>query len=375
MTKSPRPEPFLWAAALVVLSGIVIHSGVRAYERLQGDGETAVCCREVWQETAALDGMFFREEETLRDGHEKFRPTAAEGRRVGGGDAVGIVYDTDPALRRRETALRLAEEAEALEAALSAADPAARQQGLHRSLRSLSTALSRGENGKALSSAHILEYYLLGHIPDGAGGRELRAVAAAVPEEEAPIYPAPRSGIFSARTDGWETYPTAGLVGLTAGELTRLLAMDPPDATAPGFGRIVTDSRWYYAALASGADAERLSGPVTLLLPEGERLEGEVVSVSPAEAGRCAVVITGNTGLDRVLYRRQAALRVLLTETEGLAVPASALREDEAGTYVLRAAGAFSGRADAEVLAERDGRVLLHSPGLRENTKVLLETR
>ncbi|MBR6113905.1 MAG: hypothetical protein IKQ10_01860, partial [Oscillospiraceae bacterium] len=184
------------------------------------------------------------------------------------------------------------------------------------------------------------------------------------------VLTAPASGFFLRATDGWEGLSPADAGTLTVEAIETVLRRGAEPTSAPG--KLVTGSLWLFAAPVGAGEAARFSpGETVALTLCGERVEAEVRRIIRGGAGG-AVVFACRTGLDAVLSVREAAAEALLSETEGLALPAEAIREDGGGTFVFRVAGPYARRETVTVLSVRDGEALVVSDALREGSLVLL---
>ena len=323
-----RSESWLWAVALLLMAGAAAHMVFEAVSARHTAAE-AVCTWETWRAETTLSGRFLLEEESIY-APGAFLPTAEEGGRVGVGDTLGLVYENDAALHRYQKAARLHEEAAMLREIREADDPAGERAALHKSLRALSTALARGRATDTVSAGRVLAYCLTESVeyPESA----LEAVTAAGVSE----LKAEKSGFFTRKAE--------------------------EDAA----GRLITAQRWAYAAVLPEKEREKLAAldQATLILPNGKRLAARL-----SFSGNTAV-FRGDTGLSDIPEPGVCELSLLSFEAEGLVLPRSALREDEAGEYVLRA-GLLPARAAVERIAEKGEYVMLRSAELREGTRVV----
>jgi len=177
---------------------------------------------------------------------------------------------------------------------------------------------------------------------------------------------APVSGVFSPAADGYESVSPADLAELTPTRLRALLeAEKQPPANA--VGKLVTDHRWYFAALTGAADAAELTvgKSVTLDLGAGAPpdIPAEVFAVSGAEGAQAAVVFCCETHLADTLQLRRAEARVVTGSVSGLSVPAKALQTDADGnTYVWTVTAAVLERKDVTVLRADGDTVLVSAP-------------
>ena len=139
----------------------------------------------------------------------------------------------------------------------------------------------------------------------------------------------PRSGLFSAVVDGYETVLTPDLLStLTPSALDKLAPADIPANT----GKLILGENWYYVGVVSAAEAQTLqngkSGSLHLRFTKNvdRDLEVTLASVSAEENGRCVVVFQGNTYLQELTLLRRQSAEIILDAIEGIRVPREALR-------------------------------------------------
>ncbi len=144
----------------------------------------------------------------------------------------------------------------------------------------------------------------------------------------------PRSGLFSAVVDGYESVLTPDMLSsLTPSALDKLAPADVPANT----GKLILGDSWYYVGTVSAQEAQTLQDGAAHL-GSGESLhlrftknvdrdlEVKLVSVSAEENGRCVAVFQGSTYLQELTLLRRQSAEIILSTTEGIRVPRSALR-------------------------------------------------
>ena len=123
------------------------------------------------------------------------------------------------------------------------------------------------------------------------------------------------------------------LSSLTPSALDKLAPADIPANT----GKLILGDSWYYVATVSAQEAQTLQDGATHLgsgaslhlrfTKNVDRdLEVKLVSVSAEENGRCVAVFQGSTYLQELTLLRRQSAEIILSTTEGIRVPRSALR-------------------------------------------------
>ena len=175
---------------------------------------------------------------------------------------------------------------------------------------------------------------------------------------------APRAGTYSAVCDGYESVLTpAGLGDLTPSALDKLTAGE----NTANVGKLIYSNTWYYAAAVTQEEAQRIAGcgSVSLRLTKGitDDIAATVHSVSPAEDGRCVVVLACREYLAETTQLRHQTAQIVLHSYTGLRLPSVCLRQQEDGTLgVYCAQGSFSRFKPVDMVYQGDDYVLVSVP-------------
>ena len=144
----------------------------------------------------------------------------------------------------------------------------------------------------------------------------------------------PRSGLFSAVVDGYESVLTPdSLSALTPSALNKLSPAEIPANT----GKLILGDNWYYVGVVSAQEAQtlqtrqnRLGTGESLSLRFTKNVDRDLsvtlLSVGAEENGRCVVTFQGNTYLQELTLLRRQSAEIILDTTDGLRVPLAALR-------------------------------------------------
>lgn len=348
MNRSETPLLLILGSLFLAMAGWL---GFAAWESVSDPIRSTLAVPVTVEETAALEGILLREELGLETGLPCRVLTAPGGERCAAGAILGAAGTDAAAVRAARALLELPRrdsEAEGLYAA----------------------AVSRGDMAAAGAAALVLTHR-------GDAGAVLAADEALLTYRlsgRVEWLTAPVSGLFFPWSDGYEHLSPALLTGLSTPGLEELLRSEP--AAVPGrYGRLVTGQSWYFAARTTEAEAQELAGgrTVTLRLAEGfPAVEAEILSVSPPEEGRCAVVLRCSDALRQSAGLRFVSGQAVTRRVEGLQLPAGAIRRDASGPYVYMAAGLRAERVDVEILYENNGSVLVTGDGLRPGSEILI---
>ena len=157
--------------------------------------------------------------------------------------------------------------------------------------------------------------------------------------------------------------------------LQTILAQKPSSQEG---GRLVLDYAWYYAAVVPADEPVPDSGRCRVLfegfdLPE----EANIMSLSPEETGRRALVLRLTLGGDAYMTLRKCSAKLIFFEYSGLGLPEEAVLQDEDGNnfvYTITA-GVVERRAVDILYSDGDLCIAAFSSdadGLREGNQVIV---
>lgn len=132
-------------------------------------------------------------------------------------------------------------------------------------------------------------------------------------------------------------------------------------------GKLIYGNTWYYAAAVTQEEAQRIAdcGSVSLRLTKGitDDIAATVHSVSPAEDGRCVVVLACREYLAETTQLRHQTAQIVLHSYTGLRLPSVCLRQQEGGALgVYCAQGSFSRFKPVDMVYQGDDYVLVSVP-------------
>ena len=342
-----------------VTLALVLYFGVQAVNYFSDPLTTTLAYTYQVEESVSLSGWVVRQERLLEDASGGLlRLQREEGERVAVGGTVARVYADQASLDRQEEMEALELRIQQLQYVQEAEDgvEVAQKvdQQIRRSVADYRAALTAGrlndaeKRGTELRAQVLKREYTVSDTEDvDARLKELQAELKSLKsqaEGSVKRITAPVSGLYSAAVDGYETVlQPENLKTLLPSDLT---ALEPDGEAQSAVGKLVLGKEWYYVAAIPAASAEQLEklqtrgGALTLRFAKGvERdLPVELVSVSEAENGRCAVVFRGDTYLAQLTLLRQQSAQVLYDAVDGIRVPKETLRivttarEQEDGT-------------------------------------------
>lgn len=343
-----------------------------------------------------LDGVMVREETVIEGRSDLSEILPQEGEKVAVGATVALVYQNAAAMEDRREAKELRLQLEQLNYAMrrndSLGDANKLDSQLVTTLAKLKTAASNGELSGLEEQGLDLRSLVLKRTGDlttnaqsvaalrqAASGLESRLEtldsAAAQRTQRVTVS---RSGIFSGLADGYEDrlYPDM-LATVTVGELDQLL-QGSAGASSTAIGKLITDSKWYFAAAVDDASAKRLEEGKRYTLDFtgdfAQEVSMRLERLGSSEGGRRVAVFSSDHYLSQVTLARQCTATLVFERFSGVRVPDKALRvlTNDDGTTTLGVYTLVGRRAEfktVEIVREGEGFYLLR--GTATNRKVL----
>ena len=359
------------------------------------------------------DGLIIRQEQGLSGGQGIVDVTRGEGEQVGINQTVALIYRDDQARQSQEQQEALRLEITQLQYALGQGEDVSSAAKLNDdilnamvSLRVASTQQDFSDledqvlevKGKVLRR----EYTYSDELSIDSLATRLQELQtqyqtlinqsySAITQVTAPV-----SGTFSTLVDGYEgLINLESAINLTPQALTDLMNQNPTgDSTA--VGKLISSNRWYFAAVVTQEEGERLeqAGSLTLRFAGDftKEVSMTVEKVNQDDQGQAVVILSSDRYLEQTTLLRRETAELIFNSRTGLRVPKNALRmvtttsEDEEtgettetntlGVYVVTA-----GRAEFKpvtILTEGDDFYVVQSvrtdkKALRAGDEVIVE--
>lgn len=336
----------------LLLLAVIAYFGVQGYRYVTDPETTAIVYRYRSEQAIAVRGYVVREEQVVDCAETLLELTHAEGERIGAGDTIATVYRSAEALRATQEMEALRAQKEQLEYARSAANDTETALKLDSEIRDQILSVRAAYKAGSFSALDALsdrlkttvlkrEYAYNGSEELGARLEELDAQIreASAASGGTTRVTASVSGTYSAVADGYEGVLTPeSLADMTPSGLAAV----SPQSVSSTVGKIVSGSKWYFAASVSEADAAKLrtGQRLTLRMASGVDFDLPVTltRVSEAENGNCLVVTESDKYLAYVTLLREQNAEIVIDEYEGLRIPKNALRvngDGVSGVYCL----------------------------------------
>ena len=346
---------FAMAAIAVAL---VIYFGFYVAKVFSEPYTTALAYTYTSNDSAEAVGILVRQETVLPAQTGIVDVTRSEGEKVGVGQSVAQVYRDSQAQTNQADLEALADQIQLLEyssdgggvdsaakldenilqavTALHAASGVGAYNQLEDQVRTLkSTVLKRGSvYGNGLGSEELTQKL-----------NDLKSQYAALKQQTSSSTSsvrAPQSGVFSTLVDGYETAVTPQTVfQLTPSSLSALLAGQGKEAGG-GVGKLITSTRWYFAAALPVSVAERLKeGSTATLRFSGDfdqDIDMRVDQIGQAEGDKSVAVFSTDRYLSQTTLLRQQTAELIFNSWSGLRIPKQALRMEKS-TYTDKETG------------------------------------
>ncbi|MBQ7485038.1 MAG: hypothetical protein IJT78_00230 [Oscillospiraceae bacterium] len=378
----------------VVLAAVVLYFVVEIYQYLDNPFSTTLTYESAAEDSISLTGWIVRREESFHADAATVTHSLSEGARAATGETIAVAYQSAAALdtvSRIETLELQLQQLEFAHTSYLNADAALKlDTTITGSILSARRQFASGDYSAAADELSALKAAVLKRSHTYSSAEEIQADIAAVQSElsalratltGAQYIAAPRSGIYSAVCDGYESVLTPDILpSVTPSSLQHIT----PGENTGNVGKMIYGDTWYYAAVLDEQYVEvlRPGQIVTLRLAKGlERdIDVTVESVSEPEGGQAAVVLSCAEYLPQVTTLRRQAASLVMDTYEGLRIPSSALRMDEDGVLgVYCVAGITARFKPVEVVYRGSGYTLVRpaadasdSATLRRGDEIIL---
>lgn len=351
-------KPVITVAIAAIAVALVIYFGFYVAKVFSEPYTTALAYTYTSNDSAEAVGILVRQETVLPAQTGIVDVTRSEGEKVGVGQSVAQVYRDSQAQTNQADLEALADQIQLLEYSSDGGgvDSAAKlDENILQAVTALHAASGVGDYNQLEDQARTLKSTVLkrGYVyGNGLGAEELsqklndlKSQYAALKQQTSSSTSsvrAPQSGVFSTLVDGYETAVTPQTVfQLTPASLSALLAGQGKE-TGGGMGKLITSTRWYFAAALPVSVAERLKeGSTATLRFSGDfdqDIDMRVDQVGQAEGDKSVVVFSTDRYLSQTTLLRQQTAELIFNSWSGLRIPKQALRMEKS-TYTDKETG------------------------------------
>lgn len=351
-------KPVITVAIAAIAVALVIYFGFYVAKVFSEPYTTALAYTYTSNDSAEAVGILVRQETVLPAQTGIVDVTRSEGEKVGVGQSVAQVYRDSQAQNNQADLEALADQIQLLEYSSDGGgvDSAAKlDENILQAVTALHAASGVGDYNQLEDQARTLKSTVLkrGYVyGNGLGAEELsqklndlKSQYAALKQQTSSSTSsvrAPQSGVFSTLVDGYETAVTPQTVfQLTPSSLSALLAGQGKE-TGGGMGKLITSTRWYFAAALPVSVAERLKeGSTATLRFSGDfdqDIDMRVDQIGQAEGDKGVVVFSTDRYLSQTTLLRQQTAELIFNSWSGLRIPKQALRMEKS-TYTDKETG------------------------------------
>ena len=353
-----RSDFYFKVLSAVLFVAVAAYIGLYIFKSVENPFQTITAAAVSVEDTGFCSGFFVRTESAVRAEGGISSVSAAEGEKVHSGQIIATEYLSDGALQRGEEILSLRTKIAQMAEKNKSGD-----NGFSKGLQTavaLSDAVAHGRFDEIGVLTMDVESYIFTstRYSDGESLETLRERLEALElrNDGTRVITAPRSGTFSWVTDGFESVSPKDLTNISPDGLYSLF-----DGSAGGSGRtvgkLVTEIKWYFAAVMVSEDAARLSQgsavTVSFSAPISITVSMNVESIGVANDGKRVVVFSSDRRLADIASKREAEAEVVFSGYSGIGIPKEAIRlDDDNKTFIFMQTGVRAEQVYVEIIGE-----------------------
>ena len=347
-----RSDFFIRLTTGVLFLAVACYIGVYIYNAMINTYETTTAIKFNIEETFSAQGYVVRTETVLADVGSAVLPVVSDGERVASGQTVAVEYLSRSAL---ETASEI--RALRLRIAQLATSAGGSETARLNSVLDLSKAIQSGDLSRLDELSMTIETLIFDDDPAADTGLPALQARLEMLErrmEGVRTIHAPVSGTFSQVIDGFEHIGPGMVSEISPSGLAELFASAKETG---GPGKLVTEFKWYFAALMDAEEAMRLTAGRHIVLQFSGVYDAAadmlIERVSRPEDGICAVIFSSDRSVHEIAPLRQLRAEIVFDTVTGIRVPKKAIHLDDNGvTFIFLQTGVRAERVNVEILQE-----------------------
>jgi len=341
-----RSDFFIRLTTGVIFLAVACYIGVSLYNAFVNTYTTTPAISYAIEETLPAQGFIVRSETVLTEIGVSVLPIVGEGERVAAGQAIAVEYMSINALETASEMRSLRLQIAQLESIRGDSDAAG-----FNAILELSSAVSNHDFRRLDELSLNVEMSIFAVEADVSDLQsrleelERRSVGTRT------IY-SQMSGTFSHVVDGFEHVSPDILFGMLPSDLSE--HFNTPENTV-GTGKLITEFKWYYAAIMDFEDAASLSSGQTKTVQFSGNYNAEVEmlveSIGRREDGRCVVLFSSDRGIHNIAPLRALRADIVLGVVTGIRVPKEAIHlDDDNNTFVYLQTSGYAEKVQVEIL-------------------------
>jgi len=341
-----RSDFFIRLTTGVLFLAVACYIGVYLYNMFVNTYVTTRAIRYSIEETLPAQGFIVRTEVVIDAAGAAVLPIVGEGEKVASGQAIAVEYLSIDALELASEIRSLRLKIAQMESTRGNQDAASLD-----AILALSSAVNSNDLRKldelALNveaSVFTVEADIL-TLQNRLAELEGRSV-------DTKTINAQVSGTFSHVVDGFEHIEPNMVYRMSPSELRESFSISSGNY---GPGKLITEFRWFYAAIMDQEDASSLNIGQTKTVQFFGVYNAEIVmrieSVSRREDGYCVVLFSNDRSIHEIAPLRSLRADVVLDVITGIRVPKEAIHLDDDGTtFVYLQTSGYAERVNVEIL-------------------------
>jgi len=343
-----RSDFFIRLTTGLLFLAVACYIGVYLYNALVNTYVTTRAINYSIEETLSAQGYIVRTETVLSDDGVAVLPIVGEGEKVAAGQAIAVEFMNLDALEIASEIRALRLKIAQLETARVNNDAASFDAVLELSAAVSNNDLRRLDELSLNIETSVFsvetDISVLQNRLDELEGRSVGTRT---------IY-AQMSGTFSHVVDGFEHISPDMLRGMSPTDLSAHFRS--PYGTY-GSGKLITEFKWYYAAIMDYEDASQLSSgqmkSVQFFGAYNAEVEMLVESIGRREDDLCVVLFSSDRGIHDVAPLRALRSDVVFGIVSGIRVPREAIHlDDDNNTFIYLQTSGYAEKVDVEILIE-----------------------
>jgi len=364
-----RSDFFIRLTTGVIFLAVACYIGISLYNSVVNTYTTTRAVRYSIVETLPAHGFIVRTESVLEDRSVAILPTVNEGEKVSAGQVIAVEYLSIDALERASEIRSLRLKIAQLESLRGDSDAAS-----FNAIMELSNAVNSNDLRRLNDLALNVETSIFTTETDIS---ELRSRLEYLEESNigTRTIAAHVSGTFSHNVDGFEHIEPGTLFYMSPSELQEIFST-PYEAF--GTGKLITEFKWYFAAIMDHEDAFQLSSgqdkTVQFYGAYNADVEMRIENISRREDGLCVVLFSSDRGLHEITPLRTLRADVVLGVITGIRVPKEAIHlDDNLNTFVFLQTSGQAERVDVEII-KTIGDSYIVRDGVETNTPLRVDS-
>ena len=383
---------------IVLFIAVLIYFGVAVLQSLDDPLRTQAVYSSVLEDRIEVTGFLVREELPLRqEEYGVVDVLLSEGEKAAANQTIANIYQSADGPRLTRQIQQLEQELEQLRdtqsRSIDTSDTIKLSDSILASLATLQTSVAQGNltNLESQSSALKSLIFKQSYTYEGNDATLDEAIATLARELDSlrstyarstTVIRASQPGIYSGLVDGYETLLLPSMLHTIPPSMLDSLVRYPPNVNENSIGKLITSSSWYFSFPCTAEEAARFTlgtrVSVRFTRDISEQLDMRVFSVGEEENGRMVVTLVSNRFLSTTTLLRQQTVDIVFGSSEGLHIPASALRVDDAGVPgIYTVVGLQAEYKPVDIVAQGDGFFLVlpgstNRTALRQGEEVII---